>query len=60
MDFIDLDELENDRNFWYASLVFLYSTALVQFVLDNFLLGVTTMGTAITISVVAHQKLNEK
>jgi len=60
MDFIELDELENDRKFWYTTLGFMYLAAVAQFALKEFLLGAVTLGMAITFSAIGYQRINEK
>ena len=60
MNFIDVDGLENDRNFWYVSTGFMYLAAVIQFTLKEFLLAIATLGLAITFSAVGYQKINEK
>ena len=60
MRFIDLDDLEDDRNFWYASTGFMYLAALGQFALKEFLLAIATLGMAITFSAIGYQKINEE
>ena len=60
MRFIDLDELENDRNFWYAAVGFMYVSGILQIVLEEFLMGIATIGMAIVFTSVAHQKMNEE
>ena len=60
MDFIDLEELETDRNFWYAILSIMYLSAIGQIALGGILSGIGTLGMAVAFTSVAYQKLNEE
>jgi hypothetical protein len=60
MSFIDVEVSEGERGFWILTLSFLYLVALVQFMLGEHLLGISTLGIGVVFSTIAYQRLKEE
>jgi len=60
MDFIDVDEPEHDRNFWYLSVTFIYLSAVLQLGLGEFVSGFSTLIMGIALTFVAYHKLRKE
>jgi len=60
MRFFDLDELENDRNFWYSAVGLVAFSGLILAALDNFDLAVIVFGFAFTLFAVAYEEIGEE
>jgi len=60
MDFIDSDQLENDRNFWFSAVGLVAFSGLVLAALDNFDSAIIVFGAALTLFAVAYGKIGKK
>lgn len=60
MDFVDLDELENDRNFWYSAVGLVAFSGLILTALDNLDWATIVFGIAFTLFAVTYNKMEEK
>ena len=57
MDFIDLDELKDDRNFWYSAVGLVAFSGLILTASNNFDLAIIVFGIAFTLFAVAYDRV---